>query len=155
MKPVILLVIFGVLHCASSQQMPNLDNVGDILKSLKDSGMMDKFEQDLKQMLFDQKEAPKPAAERSEDDLSGSSEPAVDVYEFIKAYVTEKKIKLHEKVKTILRTQPFYKMKTIFGTIEQNLRHPKRASVEEVGIETQLELALTSPMMTRSKCYQT
>jgi len=60
--------------------------------------MMDKFEQDLKQMLFDQKEAPKASNERSDDESSGSSEPAVDVYEFIKAYVTEKKIKLHEKV---------------------------------------------------------
>ena len=128
MKPVILLVIFGVLHCASSQQMPNLDNVGDILKSLKDSGMMDKFEQDLKQMLFDQKEAPKPAAERSEDDLSGSSEPAVDVYEFIKAYVTEKKIKLHEKVKTILRTQPFYSMKTIGIEVASNIIGPRLES---------------------------
>jgi len=35
-------------------QIPNLDNVGDILKSLKDSGMMDNFEKDLKQMLFQQ-----------------------------------------------------------------------------------------------------
>jgi hypothetical protein len=73
--------------------------VGDILKSLKDSGMMDKFEQDLKQMLFDQQKPanPKPANPAAEEE-TGSSDPAIDIYEFIKAYVTEKKIKLNEKV---------------------------------------------------------
>jgi hypothetical protein len=48
----ICLLTFSVLVITSSGQMP--DNVGDILQSLKDSGMMDKFEQDLKQMLFEQ-----------------------------------------------------------------------------------------------------
>ena len=42
----------SVLVVSAKGQMP--DNVGDILQSLKDSGMMDKFEQDLKQMLFEQ-----------------------------------------------------------------------------------------------------
>jgi hypothetical protein len=48
----ICLLTFSVLVVSSRGQMP--DNVGDILQSLKDSGMMDKFEQDLKQMLFEQ-----------------------------------------------------------------------------------------------------
>lgn len=38
----------------ANAQIPNLENVGDILKSLKESGMMDNFEKDLKQMLFQQ-----------------------------------------------------------------------------------------------------
>ena len=77
--------------------MPNLENVGDILQTLKDSGMMDQFEKDLKQMLFEQK--PVEATEDLDEGADGTDEPPVDVYEFIKAYVSEKKIKLNEKVK--------------------------------------------------------
>ena len=44
--------------------MPNLDNVGDILQTLKDSGMMDQFEKDLKQMLFEQKSSNKVIKEK-------------------------------------------------------------------------------------------
>ena len=90
-------LFLGLVYSAKSQ-IPHLENVGDILQSLKDSGMMDKFEQDLKQMLFDQKDDVK-TGENLDEDLSGASEPPIDVYEFIKAYVTEKKIKLNEKVK--------------------------------------------------------
>ena len=83
--------------------MPNLENVGDILQTLKDSGMMDQFEKDLKQMLFEQK--PVEATEDLDEGADGTDEPPVDVYEFIKAYVSEKKIKLNEKVK-LLKWQP-------------------------------------------------
>jgi len=37
------------------------------------------------------------------DDLNGAADPPVDVYEFIKAYVTEKNIRLNEKV---IRSRP-------------------------------------------------
>ena len=82
---------------SSKAQMPNLENVGDILQTLKDSGMMDQFEKDLKQMLFEQK--PVETREDLDEGADGTDEPPVDVYEFIKAYVNEKKIKLNEKVK--------------------------------------------------------
>ena len=93
-----LLGIAVVLVVGSQAQLPNLDNVGDILQSLKDSGMMDKFEKDLKQMMFDQKPVESRDSDADSDSSSSESEPPVDVYEFIKAYVTEKKIKLNEKV---------------------------------------------------------
>lgn len=85
-------------------QVPNLDNVGDILQSLKDSGMMDKFEKDLKQMLFEQTENTIP--DDAKDSKSSSEDSQVDSYEFIKAYVTEKNIKLNEKVMLYLMDLP-------------------------------------------------
>ena len=45
-------VVSLFLVVGNRAQIPNLDNVGDILQSLKDSGMMDKFEKDLKQVNF-------------------------------------------------------------------------------------------------------
>ena len=101
MMKTLKLALFGiavVLVVGSQAQLPNLDNVGDILQSLKDSGMMDKFEKDLKQMMFDQKPVESRDSDADSDSSSSESEPPVDVYEFIKAYVTEKKIKLNEKV---------------------------------------------------------
>ena len=75
------------------------DNAADILQSLKDSGMMEKFEEDVKKMLFEENERKlKESEENSFDNFGQLENNEFDSYEFIKSYVAEKNIKLNEKV---------------------------------------------------------
>ena len=75
------------------------DNAADILQSLKDSGMMEKFEEDVKKMLFEENERKLKESEENNFDNFGQVENnEFDSYEFIKSYVAEKNIKLNEKV---------------------------------------------------------
>ena len=95
-----VLFVLPFLFSLTPAQKPGLDNAGDILKSLKDAGMMEKFEEDLKRMLFEENER-KVKIEAANSEVENSIETKKEqfnAFEFIKSYVEEKKIDLSEKV---------------------------------------------------------
>ena len=92
LKVFVIAVLWTLLICLSSAQKPFADNAANILETLKSSGMLEKFEDDLKQMLFDEKDR------QSNNFVDVDEEPSFDAFQFIKSYAEEKKIKLHEKV---------------------------------------------------------
>ena len=98
-----VIFVLPFLFSLTPAQKPGLDNAGDILKSLKDAGMMEKFEEDLKRMLFEEnerkvKENTKHDADSVVENSSETKKEPFNAFEFIKSYVEEKKIDLSEKV---------------------------------------------------------
>ena len=88
---------FAITFVTADFQMPNLDNMGNILQTLKDTGMMDQFQEKFSQMFL------KPKARtvndeslHEEDEID--NDPQYDVYEFAKSYNSEKKLDLNEKI---------------------------------------------------------
>jgi hypothetical protein len=94
-----VIFVLTFLFVLTPAQKPGLDNAGDILKSLKDAGMMEKFEEDLKRMLFEENERKVNENKIEEVNVnSNQGREPFNAYEFIKSYVEEKKIELNEKV---------------------------------------------------------
>ena len=89
LKVLVIAVLWTPLICFTSAQKPFVDNAANILQTLKSSGMLEKFEDDLKQMLFDEKD-------RQSNNFVETSK--FDAFDFIKSYAQEKNIQLHEKV---------------------------------------------------------
>jgi len=97
-----VIFVLPFLFSLTPAQKPGLDNAGDILKSLKDAGMIDKFEEDLKRMLFEENERKIKENDKNLEDSvilnSSETKDPFNAFEFIKSYVEEKKIDLNEKI---------------------------------------------------------
>ncbi len=91
-----LVLVLPFLSISNAQK----GDTGDILHALKDSGMLEKFEEDVQRMLFEENERKlnQHLDEHSFDTSNEVENNEFDSYEFIKSYVAEKNIKLHEKV---------------------------------------------------------
>jgi len=87
-------LLFAFLCAVVMAQKPQFENPADILQTIKDSGMMDKFEEEMKKMLFE-KSAPK---SRPEEEF--------DFYKFINSYVKENRLTVNEKVILYLMDLP-------------------------------------------------
>ena len=106
-KSSFLCMAFGLAVVSANFQMPNLENVGSILQTLKNTGMMDQFQEKFSQMFVNQKGATKQrdashATNQKDEVLHEEDEidndPQYDVYEFAKSYNKEKKLELSDKI---------------------------------------------------------
>ena len=100
-KSSFLCMAFGLAVVSANFQMPNLENVGSILQTLKNTGMMDQFQEKFSQMFVKQKGAShvtnqKDEVLHEEDEID--NDPQYDVYEFAKSYNKEKKLELNDKI---------------------------------------------------------
>ena len=64
-------------------KLPNFDNVGNILQTIKSTGMMDQFQEQFTQMMMKQK-AKRDEAVDDEDEADEANEPPIEVYDYIK-----------------------------------------------------------------------
>ena len=81
-----------LLVAVAHGQKPMFDNPGDILQSIKNSGLVDQFEDELKKMLFEESER------RSKVEPAQTERPEFDSFQFIKTYVAENGLKVNEKL---------------------------------------------------------
>lgn len=70
-------------------QKPLFQNPADILQTIKAAGMMDKFEEEMKKMLFKESERKSGESHLNEE---------FDFYKFIKSYVAENRLQVNDKV---------------------------------------------------------
>ena len=84
-------LLLVTLLVAVRGQKPVFENPGDILQSIKSSGLVDQFEDDLKKMLFDESERRSKVEQQTE-------RPEFDAFQFIKTYVAENDLKVSEKL---------------------------------------------------------
>ena len=92
---------FGLAVVSANFQMPNLENVGSILQTLKNTGMMDQFQEKFSQMFVKQKDASHATKQKDEvlhEEDEIDNDPQYDVYEFAKSYNKEKKLELNDKI---------------------------------------------------------
>ena len=100
-KSSFLCMAFGLAIVSANFQMPNLENVGSILQTLKNTGMMDQFQEKFSQMFVKQKGASHATNQKDEvlhEEDEIDNDPQYDVYEFAKSYNKEKKLELNDKI---------------------------------------------------------